>query len=146
VKAHARPPYLSCAGVLLLLARLVWGARQSAVAHGHVTATSAAFMMLGASAFIAVLVLMLRLRGFRIEDDRLIVTRLLSPRGIASHPLRDIQALARRKGVLGIALAGGVSYAVFDAYSGAPAMIRLLMSDELRGAGFAPARIVGSHP
>ena len=98
-------------------------------------------MALGAVAFIAVLVLMLRLRGFRLENDRLVVTRLLSPRGIASHPLSDVQVLVRRKGVLGIALSGDVSYPVYDAYSGAPDMIRTLLSDEVRGPGFAPGRI-----
>ena len=142
MKAYARPPYGVFWGALLTIGTFTFRVHQSAVNLGHVTGTNAAFTGLGLVLMLALLAPMARMRRFRIDGDRFEVTRPLGPGRLVAYPLADIEMLRRHRNGLTIVLKGGVLYGIPEVYWGAKQMIRLLLSDDVRGPGFTPAREV----
>ena len=140
MKAHAHPPYGAFAGALLTLSVFAMRVSDSAQRHGHYTATSLGFMAVIVGVGLLLAVVMVRLRSYRLDGDRFVVTRLLGPGRRVEHALADVAALNRRKGGLLISMKDGTGYALFDGWTGSKDMIAKLMSDEARGPGFEPVR------
>ena len=141
MKARAHPPYGVFAGSLVTLSVFAMRVSDSVQRHGRYTATSLGFMAAIVAGGLLLAVGMVRLRSYRVDGDRLVVTRLLGPGRHVEHALADVAVLNRRKGGLLIVMRDGTEYALSEAWAGAKDMIAKLMSDEARGPGFEPARV-----